>query len=213
MNKKLFVISGCSGVGKGTVLKEFMARNSKDFMLSVSCTTRKPRTGEVDGVNYFFLTREEFEKAVEEDKFLEYAQFAGNFYGTKKKFIKQKFEEGLNIILEIETQGALQVKQKMPEAVLIFIAPPGPRQIGISATYSEDNNTDTKTFFNLEAGLVELEKRLRGRNTEDEETIQKRLAEAKIELERAKNYDYIVINDDLERAISEVEEITRKELG
>lgn len=187
MNKKLFVISGCSGVGKGTVLKEFMARNSDDFMLSVSCTTRKPRTGEIDGVNYFFLTREEFEKAVEEDKFLEHAQFAGNLYGTKKKFIKQKFEEGLNIILEIETQGALQVKQKMPEAVLIFIAPPG-------------------------QGVEELEKRLRGRNTEDEETIQQRLAEAKIELERSKQYDYVVINDDLERAISEVENITRREL-
>lgn len=188
MNKKLFVISGCSGVGKGTVLKEFMARNSDDFMLSVSCTTRKPRVGEVDGVNYFFLTHEEFEKAVQEDKFLEHAQFAGNFYGTKKKFIKQKFEEGLNIILEIETQGALQVKSKMPEAVLIFIAPPG-------------------------KGVDELEKRLRGRNTEDEETIQRRLAEAKVELERAKQYDYVVVNDDLERAINEVEEITRRELG
>ncbi|MCM1339721.1 MAG: guanylate kinase [Muribaculaceae bacterium] len=188
MDKKLFVISGCSGVGKGTVLKQFMARNSDDFMLSVSCTTRAPRTGEVDGVNYFFLTREEFENAVAADKFLEHAEFAGNLYGTKKKFIKQKFDEGLNIILEIETQGALQVKQKMPEAVLIFIAPPG-------------------------AGVEELEKRLRGRNTEDEETIQRRLAEAKVELERAKQYDYIVINDDLERAISEVEEITQKELG
>ena len=188
MNKKLFVMSGCSGVGKGTVLKEFMARNSDDFMLSVSCTTRKPRVGEVDGVNYFFLTHEEFEKAVQEDKFLEHAQFAGNFYGTKKKFIKQKFEEGLNIILEIETQGALQVKSKMPEAVLIFIAPPG-------------------------QGVDELEKRLRGRNTEDEETIQRRLAEAKVELERAKQYDYVVVNDDLERAINEVEEITRRELG
>lgn len=184
----MFVISGCSGVGKGTVLKEFMARNSDDFMLSVSCTTRKPRVGEVDGVNYFFLTHEEFEKAVQEDKFLEHAQFAGNFYGTKKKFIKQKFEEGLNIILEIETQGALQVKSKMPEAVLIFIAPPG-------------------------QGVDELEKRLRGRNTEDEETIQRRLAEAKVELERAKQYDYVVVNDDLERAINEVEEITRRELG
>lgn len=187
MNKKLFVISGCSGVGKGTVLKEFMTRNSDNFMLSVSCTTRKPRTGEVDGVNYFFLTRDEFEQAVKEDKFLEHAQFAGNFYGTKKKFIKQKFEEGLNIILEIETQGALQVKQKMPEAVLIFIAPPG-------------------------LGVEELEKRLRGRNTEDEETIQRRLAEAKVELERSKQYDYVVINDDLERTVSEVESITRKEL-
>ena len=185
MNKKLFVISGCSGVGKGTVLKEFMNRNSEHFILSVSCTTRKPRAGEIDGVNYFFITRDEFEKAVKEDKFLEHAEFAGNLYGTKKKFIKQKFEEGLNIILEIETQGALQVKKKMPEAVLIFIAPPS---------------------------FEELEHRLRGRNTEDEQTIQTRLHEVKIELERSKQYDYIVINDNLERAINEVEKITRNEL-
>lgn len=185
MNKKLFVISGCSGVGKGTVLKEFMARNSKDFMLSVSCTTRKPRPGEVDGVNYFFLTPEDFQDCIKKDKFLEYAQFAGNFYGTKQKYINQKFEEGMNIILEIETQGALQVKKKMPEAVLIFIAPPS---------------------------IEELEHRLRGRHTEDEETIQKRLNLVKTELERSKQYDYVVVNDDLERAIAEVESITKKEL-
>ena len=185
MNKKLFVISGCSGVGKGTVLKEFMARNSKDFMLSVSCTTRKPRPGEVDGVNYFFLTPEDFQECIKKDKFLEYAQFAGNFYGTKQKYINQKFEEGMNIILEIETQGALQVKKKMPEAVLIFIAPPS---------------------------IEELEHRLRGRHTEDEETIQKRLNLVKTELERSKQYDYVVVNDDLERAIAEVESITKKEL-
>lgn len=186
MNKKLFVISGCSGVGKGTVLNEFMKRNSDKFMLSVSCTTRSPRPNEIDGVNYFFLSREEFENAVKEDKFLEYAQFAGNYYGTKKKFIEQKFNQGMNIILEIETQGALQVKEKMPEAVLIFIAPPD---------------------------IQELEHRLRGRNTEDEATIQRRLKEAKIELERSKRYDYIVINDDLERAVLQVEAITRKEIG
>lgn len=204
MNKKLFVISGCSGVGKGTVLKEFMARNSKDFMLSVSCTTRKPRPGEINGINYFFLTHEEFEKAVADDKFLEHAQFAGNFYGTKKKFIKQKFEEGLNIILEIETQGALQVKQKMPEAVLIFMAPPG---VNIST------NDDNSPKISISGGLLELEKRLRGRNTEDEETILKRLTEAKVELERSKQYDYIMINDSLERAVVELESITRKELG
>ena len=196
MDKKLFVISGCSGVGKSTVLKEFMARNSQEFILSVSCTTRAPRDGEVDGVNYFFLTKEQFLKNVEEDKFLEHAQFAGNHYGTKKKYIKQKFEEGYNIILEIETQGALQVKEKMPEAVLIFIAPPG---------------VDTETG-DISGGLTELEKRLRGRHTEDDETIKKRLAEAKVELERSKKYDYVVINDDLERAIGEIESITKKEL-
>jgi len=186
MNKKLFVISGCSGVGKGTVLKEFMQRNPKDFVLSVSCTTRKPRPAEVDGVNYFFLTRDEFEKCVKEDKFLEHACFAGNYYGTKKKYINQKLDEGFNVILEIDTQGALQVKAKRPDAILIFIAPPG---------------------------VDELEKRLRGRHTEDEETIQKRLGEAKIELERSKQYDYVVINDDLERAVSEIEGITKKEVS
>ncbi len=186
MNKKLFVISGCSGVGKGTVLKEFMARNTEDFMLSVSCTTRKPRPGEVDGINYFFMSVEEFQDCIKKDKFLEYAQFAGNYYGTKQKYINQKFAEGLNIILEIETQGALQVKKKMPEAVLIFIAPPS---------------------------VEELEHRLRGRHTEDEETIKKRLDLVKIELERSKQYDYIVVNDDLERAVSEIENIARSELA
>lgn len=186
MNKKLFVISGCSGVGKGTVLKEFMARNIKDFMLSVSCTTRKPRPGEVDGINYFFMSVEEFQDCIKKDKFLEYAQFAGNYYGTKQKYINQKFAEGLNIILEIETQGALQVKKKMPEAVLIFIAPPS---------------------------VEELEHRLRGRHTEDEETIKKRLDLVKVELERSKQYDYIVVNDDLERAVSEIENIARSELA
>lgn len=186
MNKKLFVISGCSGVGKGTVLKEFMARNTEDFMLSVSCTTRNPRPGEVDGINYFFMSVEEFQDCIKKDKFLEYAQFAGNYYGTKQKYITQKFAEGLNIILEIETQGALQVKKKMPEAVLIFIAPPS---------------------------VEELEHRLRGRHTEDEETIKKRLDLVKIELERSKQYDYIVVNDDLERAVSEIENIARSELA
>lgn len=186
MNKKLFVISGCSGVGKGTVLKEFMARNTEDFMLSVSCTTRKPRPGEVDGINYFFMSVEEFQDCIKKDKFLEYAQFAGNYYGTKQKYINQKFAEGLNIILEIETQGALQVKKKMPEAVLIFIVPPS---------------------------VEELEHRLRGRHTEDEETIKKRLDLVKVELERSKQYDYIVVNDDLERAVSEIENIARSELA
>ena len=182
MNKKLFVISGCSGVGKGTVINEFMKRNSGDFILSVSCTTRKPRPNEIDGVNYFFISKENFEKNIKEDKFLEYAQFAGNYYGTKKKYIKEKFEQGFNIILEIETQGALQVKEKMPDAVLIFIAPPS---------------------------IEELEQRLRGRHTEDEVTIQKRLAQVKTELERSQKYDYTVINDNILRAVEEIENIVK----
>ena len=185
MDKKLFVISGCSGVGKGTVINEFMARNSNEFILSVSCTTRAPRKGEIDGVNYFFITKNEFEKNINEDKFLEYAQYADNYYGTKKKYIKEKFEQGFNIILEIETQGALQVKSKMPEAILIFIAPPN---------------------------VEELEKRLRGRHTEDEQTIQKRLKQAKTELERSKKYDYIVINDNIEQAVKEIENIVKQNL-
>ncbi len=193
MNKKLFVISGCSGVGKGTVINKFMERN-KDFILSVSCTTRKPREGEFDGINYFFISKDEFEKNIKEDKFLEYARYADNYYGTKKKYIHEKFEQGFNIILEIETQGALQVKEKMPEAVLIFIAPPG---VNVCSG-------------DISGGLRELEKRLRGRHTEDEATIQKRLSQAKTELERSKQYDYIVINDDIERAVEEIERIVVK---
>lgn len=179
MNKKLFVVSGSSGVGKGTVLKGFLAKNP-DFMLSISCTTRAPRAGETDGVNYFFMTKEDFKDCIENDKFLEWAEFAGNFYGTKKKFINQCLAEGKDIILEIDTQGALQVKKQMPEAVLIFICPPS---------------------------LEDLEKRLRGRHTEEEEAIQKRLEAVKEELARAENFDYKIVNDDLDKAISELERI------
>lgn len=177
--KKLFVISGSSGVGKGTVLKGFLVKNP-DFMLSISCTTRKPRNGEIDGVNYFFLSQEEFQECIDSNKFLEWAEFAGNRYGTKKKYIQQCLEEGKDIILEIDTQGALQVKKQMPEAVLIFICPPS---------------------------LETLENRLRGRHTEDEATIQKRLLEVRIELERAEHFDYKVVNDDLNTAICNLEKI------
>ena len=179
MNKKLYVISGPSGVGKGTVIKKFLDRNP-DFMLSVSCTTRLPREGEIDGVNYFFLSKEEFQKCIDEGKFLEWAEFAGNRYGTKKKYINKCLEEGRNIILEIDTKSAIQVKKQMEDAVLIFIAPPS---------------------------LDALENRLRGRHTEDENAIQKRRKEVKEELERAKNFDYTVINDDLEKAVGELEKI------
>lgn len=185
MNKKLFVISGSSGVGKGTVIGGFLKRNPQ-FTLSISCTTRKMRPGEVDGVNYFFLSKDEFKDCIENNKFLEWAEFAGNYYGTKQKYIHQCLEEGKNLILEIDTQGAIQVKQKMPEAVLIFIAPPS---------------------FEI------LEKRLRGRHTEDEETIQKRLEAVKKELERAENFDYRVINDDVDRAIQNLEDIIKGELS
>ena len=183
MNKKLYVISGSSGVGKGTVLKGFLKKNP-EFMLSISCTTRKPRPGEVDGVNYFFLSKDEFQNCIDNDKFLEWAEFAGNFYGTKKKYINQCLEQGKDIILEIDTQGALQVKKRMPEAVLIFICPPS-----------------------YEA----LENRLRGRHTEDEGTIQKRLEQAKIEPGRTERFDYKILNDDLEKAICALENVINKE--
>ena len=183
MTKKLYVISGSSGVGKGTVIKGFLNRNP-NFMLSVSCTTRKPRTGEKDGINYFFLTDDEFQNCIDNNKFLEWAEFAGNRYGTKRKYIMQCLEENKDIILEIDTQGALQVKQSMPDAVLIFIAPPS---------------------------IETLEERLRGRHTEDEATVQKRLQEVKQELKRAEGFDYKVINDDLDNAISELEKIINGE--
>lgn len=175
---KLFVISGSSGVGKGTLLKMLLEKHS-ELELSISATTRKPRPGEVDGVNYFFTEREDFEQAVENKEFLEWAEFNGNLYGTKQAWVEKNLYKGRNLILEIETKGALQIKAKLPDTVLIFILPPS---------------------------LEELEHRLRGRNTEDETTIQNRLNEAFREIECSKNYDYKIVNDDLKRALSELEE-------
>ncbi len=177
--KKLFVISGSSGVGKGTVIKEFLSRNP-EFKLSVSCTTRGMREGEVHGKNYFFLTKEEFQKCVEDGDFLEWAEFSGNCYGTKKSFVEKCLNNGENLILEIDTKGALNVKSIMPDAVLIFIAPPS---------------------------LEELEARLRGRHTETEEAIQKRLASIKLEIENSKKFDYVIVNDTVENAVEKLESI------
>lgn len=177
--KKLFVISGSSGVGKGTVIKEFLKKHH-EFKLSVSCTTRGMRAGEVHGENYFFLSKEEFQKCIENEEFLEWAEFSGNHYGTKKSFVEECLKRGDNLILEIDTKGALNVKKLMPEAVLIFIAPPS---------------------------IEELEARLRGRHTETEEAIQKRLASIKIEIENSKRFDSIVVNDTVENAVSALERI------
>lgn len=176
---KLFVISGSSGVGKGTLIKEFLTKHP-EFKLSVSCTTRKPREGEIHGINYFFLSPEEFQKNIDNNEFLEWAEFSGNRYGTQKAYVERKLSEGKNLILEIDTVGALNVKKFMPEATLIFILPPS---------------------------LEELEARLRGRHTETEEAIQKRLASTRLEIENSKNYDYKVVNDDIERALKELESI------
>ena len=176
---KLFVISGSSGVGKGTVINEFLKKHP-DFKLSISCTTRGKREGEEHGVNYFFLSKDEFDNCVKNNEFLEWAEFSGNCYGTKKTFVEKCLNNGENLILEIDTKGALNVKKIMPEAVLIFIAPPS---------------------------FEELEARLRGRHTETEEAIQKRLASIKLEIENSKNYDYTVINDTIENAVKRIEEI------
>lgn len=176
---KLYVISGSSGVGKGTLLKLFMEKHP-EFKLSVSCTTRSPRDGEEHGINYFFITREEFEKLVKNNEFLEWAEFSGNMYGTQRAYVERKLAEGKNLILEIDTVGAINIKKIMPEACLIFILPPS---------------------------LEELESRLRGRHTETEEAIKKRLNTVKIEIERSEQFDYKVVNDDLDRALKELESI------
>lgn len=179
MNKKLYVISGSSGVGKGTVIKEFLQKHP-DFKLSISCTTRNKRAGEEHGVNYFYLTKEEFDTCVKNNEFIEWAEFSGNRYGTKKEFVEKCLKNNENLILEIDTKGALNIKSIMPEAVLIFIAPPS---------------------------LEELEARLRGRHTEDEESIQKRLASIKAEIKNSENFDYKIINDTVENAVASLEKI------
>lgn len=182
---KLFVISGSSGVGKGTLLKKLLARNP-ELEVSISATTRKPRPGEVDGVNYFFTARDEFLKEVDNGEFLEWAEFNGNYYGTKQAWVERNLNKGRNLILEIETNGALQIKTKLPDSVLIFILPPS---------------------------IEELENRLRGRNTEDEETIQGRLHEVRREIECSKNYDYKIVNDDIARALDELESVIKNLLN
>lgn len=183
MTGKLFIISGCSGVGKGTLLKMFL-ENNPDIKLSISATTRTPRANEEDGVNYFFISKDEFQEAIENNEFLEYAEFSGNFYGTKKNFVEKTLNQGTDLILEIEVKGAKQVKSKMPDAITIFIMPPSPQT---------------------------LEDRLRGRHTEDEETIQKRLHEAKREIEAGSKFDYQVINDNLDESLLNLQNIINTE--
>lgn len=175
----LLVISGPAGVGKGTVCKEYLS-GEKDTFLSVSATTRKPRAGEEDGVSYHFREREEFERLIREDKLLEYACFCGNYYGTLREEVEKKIYEGSDVILEIEVQGAMQIRERYPEAVLIFVMPPSYR---------------------------ELEDRLRGRGTETPEVIEKRLKRALEEFRLAPRYDYILVNDEIEKAVKRLQAI------
>lgn len=178
----LFVVTGPSGVGKGTVLTK--VRERKELYFSISATTRKPREGEQDGVHYYFLTKEQFEQKVAAGGFLEHAQFSGNYYGTPAEPIDRQLKEGKDILLEIEVQGAMQVRENRPDAVRIFLAPPS---------------------------FAELEKRLTGRGTEDAEAIRLRLETAKHELTLASQFDYIVINNTVEQAVSDVLAIMQAE--
>lgn len=171
----LLAISGPSGVGKGTLVN-LILQHHDNMAISVSCTTRAPRENEVDGKDYFFLSREEFEKRISEDAFLEYDEHFGNLYGTPEGFVKSTLETK-NVLLEIDVKGVMNVKARMPEAVTIFIAPPSKE---------------------------ELFARLRSRGTEEEEEIEKRVARAEYELTFADKYDYIVVNDDLQAAYEEI---------
>lgn len=182
MNKGiLFVISAPSGCGKGTILKEIFERVD-NLHYSVSATTRKPREGEVDGVNYYFLSREKFEDKIRLGGMFEYAEFCGNYYGTPKEKVFEKLDAGVNVILEIETVGAMKVKEAYPDAVMIFILPPS-----------------VKT----------LKDRLIGRGTETEDVINRRVGEAAAEIAKAYKYDYVIINDDLMTAVSDLETIMK----
>ena len=181
---KLIVVSGPSGAGKSTVIKKVMERRS-DLCFSVSATTRKPRDGEVDGVHSFFVTGTEFDRMIGDDELLEHAEYNRDNYGTPRAYVEEKRRAGMHVLLDIEVQGARQVRERVPEAIKIFVIP---------------------------RSLQVREQRLRGRSTEDEEQIQRRLARARGEYHEADFYDYVVINDDLEVAASELNAIITAEL-
>ncbi|MBQ2701420.1 MAG: guanylate kinase [Clostridia bacterium] len=177
----LMAVSGPSGAGKGTIVKTIIAKR-QDVVESVSCTTRKPREGEVDGKAYFFLSKDEFKRRIDEDDFLEYDEHFGNFYGTPKSFVRETLQSK-SVIMEIDVVGALNAKKVFPETVLVMIVPPS---------------------------VEELKRRLKSRNSETDEQIENRLSRMEYELSHKHLYDYVIVNDDLEKAIAEVESIFDK---
>ena len=179
----LIVISGPSGAGKDTIVNELLKEN-ENIWLSISATSRKPRSGEIDGIHYFFLTKEEFEERIKDNDFLEYASYNDNYYGTPKSDIIEKLNNGIDVVLVIEIQGALKVKELIPEAVFIFIMPPS---------------------------MSELRRRLVDRKTEDKEKILKRFKTAYKEINEVSKYNYVVINDEVEEAVKKIEAILLSE--
>lgn len=180
----LFVLSGPSGVGKGTVRRAVFEDENTDFSYSISMTTRTMRPGEEEGVDYYFRTKEQFELLIEQDQLLEYAQFVDNYYGTPLEYVEKTLNEGKDVFLEIEVQGAMQVREKMPEAVFIFLTPPS---------------------------LTELKSRIVGRGTETSDVVDKRMATAHHEIEMMKHYDYAVVNDEVQLAVEKIKDIVRIE--
>ena len=181
---KLIIMSGFSGSGKGTITKLLLEQFQDEYALSVSATTRGPREGEVNGQHYFFLSTEEFEQMIQENAFLEYARYVDNYYGTPKKYVEEQLNRGRNVILEIEIQGALQVKKLVPDALLLFVTPPSAEV---------------------------LKKRLKDRGTETDEVIASRLNRAIEEADGCEAYDYLIINDDLQVCVKQIHHIIQSE--
>lgn len=180
----LIVLSGPSGVGKGTVRKALFSQPGNDFQYSVSMTTRQPRSGEVNGKDYFFVSKEEFEQHIREGQMLEYAKYVDNYYGTPLKYINDTLDEGKDVFLEIEVNGAMQVHSKCPDGVFIFLTPPD---------------------------LMELRQRLIHRGTDSMEVINKRIHKAFGEIQMMQNYDYAVVNDQVDNAVTKIKDIIRSE--
>ena len=180
----LIVVSGFSGSGKGTLMKRLLSQYPDTYALSISATTRAPRKGEEHGREYFFISKDEFEKMIVKGELIEYARYVENYYGTPRVYVEQKLDEGKDVILEIEIQGALKVKQAFPDTLLLFVTPPN---------------------------ATELEKRLVGRGTETMDVIRSRLDRACEEAEGMDSYDYLIVNDELEACVSQMHEIIRGE--